>query len=160
MRILVMTNRVCHAKEIKAKLDLLGVDCDIMAGNKKEYEHCRVLIGTISKIGTGFDEAKACKNFSGEPIGLMIVLFSTKSNILIEQTSGRIFRHKAPNIIYFLDNASISKGHWYTAKKWYKSRDANIIQNKNMKEISEEIYKSQNFILDKEEENDWNKLLN
>jgi hypothetical protein len=34
-------------------------------GQKKGYNDSHVLVGTVSKMGVGFDEANVCENFQG-----------------------------------------------------------------------------------------------
>lgn len=120
-KVLILTWRVEHVMTIYNKLVELGVSCDYMAGTKDEYKDSDVLVGTFSKIGTGFDEKTACKDFGGRRINLLIIAGSMKSESLLIQVSGRAFRAENPNIVYFVDNTDVSKRHWRVASKWYRN---------------------------------------
>ena len=104
----------------------MGLNVDYMAGTKKNYKDSKVLIGTIAKIGRGFDEKAACDNYNGTRINLLILVGSTRSVKLLEQVAGRVFRDEFPQIIHFVDECSISKNHWRVASPWYKSRNGDI----------------------------------
>lgn len=138
-RFLVLTNRVSHAKDIHKSLVDLGIDSDILAGNKKSFNFCRALVGTVSKIGTGFDEDKACLDKVIEKIEVMIVLSSTKNQTIVEQSAGRVFRHSSPSIIYFNDSLPVFRRHWNEAKKWYKSRDGTIVEDMTKDDIIKDL---------------------
>ncbi len=125
-KILILTWRKEHVKTLHNELLKKGEKVDFMAGRKKSYQDSRILIGTISKIGTGFDEKTACASFSGIRINLLIFVGTMKSETLIEQTSGRVFRAGNPNIVMLVDDLPITKNHWRIARKWYQSRNGTI----------------------------------
>jgi hypothetical protein len=97
-----------------------------MAGHRKHYHDSKILIGTISKIGTGFDEQSACIDFSGERINMLILMGTTKSDTVVEQVLGRAFRADLPHIIIFVDNVQVVKRHWYVIKKWCLEHNGEI----------------------------------
>lgn len=126
-KIIIMTRLVEHAYILKDALNTVGLtDVDMMASTKRNYKDSKVLIGTISKIGTGFDEANTCEDFKGVRSDVLILCISIKSPNLIEQVAGRIFRVNNPTIFYLLDDLSVCKSHWNLAKKWYLSRNGTI----------------------------------
>lgn len=126
-KILVLTWRKSeHVIPLAIWLRQMGINVDYMAGTKKNYQDSQVLVGTISKIGRGFDEKAACDNYNGIRINLLILVGSTKSVKLLEQVAGRAFRSDFPQIIHFVDECSISKNHWYVAKPWYESRNGTV----------------------------------
>lgn len=125
-KILILTWRKNHVDQLYKELLARKEQVDYMAGTKKSYKDSRILIGTIAKIGTGFDEKAACATFSGFRINLLIFAGTMKSETLIEQTSGRAFRAGNPNIIMLVDDLLITKNHWRIAKKWYISRNGTI----------------------------------
>lgn len=92
---------------------------DYMAGNKKSYKDSDVLVGTIGKIGTGFDEKEACDDFNGKRLDVVIIAGSLKSTPLLEQMVGRVFRAEHPIVVHLVDNDNISKKHWRECRKWY-----------------------------------------
>ena len=122
-KILILTARTDHAKYIHQCLSLYGENVDIMVGSKNSYQDSRVLIGTYSKIGEGFDEASVCDNYNGVRLDTLINCSTFKSETILEQTSGRVFRAKFPNIYDLVDDMPISKRHFAVRKKWYLSRN-------------------------------------
>ncbi len=129
LKILILTHRASdHAIPLSNWLKDCGYNVDYMAGTKKNYKDSHVLVGTIKKIGTGFDEKAACDDFNGVRINLLILVGSMRSVQLLEQVAGRVFRADFPQIIHFVDNCPISKNHWKVAQPWYKSRNGSIVE--------------------------------
>lgn len=127
-KILILTGRKEHVDNIHNYLKLCGQSVDYMAGNKRSYNDSRILVGTISKIGTGFDEKSACQNFSGFRIDMLILMTSIASMELLEQVAGRCFRADFPMIIHLVDDLSMIKRHWKEAEEWYRSRNGTIYE--------------------------------
>ena len=128
-KVLVLTWRAKdHAIPLAKWLKESGHNVDYMAGTKKSYSDSHVLVGTIKKIGTGFDEKTACENFNGQRINILILAGSTRQVELLEQIAGRAFRSDFPIIYHLVDNCSISKNHWKISVPWYKSRNGQIIE--------------------------------
>jgi hypothetical protein len=126
-KILVLTGLVKHVKTLYQMLKEKGESVDYMCGNKKMYADSRVLIGTISKIGTGFDEESFCRDYGGKRIDLAILVQSVAKSALLEQSVGRAFRAHLPNIIHFVDADPTIERHWKrVARPWYKSRGGTI----------------------------------
>jgi len=130
-KILILTQLVEHAKGLYREILRKGHSCDYMAGSKKSYQDSHVLVGSIKKIGTGFDEATACESFNGVRINLLILTQSIKKSSLLEQVAGRVFRADYPCIIHFIDECPIIKRHWTGNKKWYESRNGNIMEHQS-----------------------------
>lgn len=129
-KILILTTLVDHVELLYQVLYKLGESVDSMAGNKKTYKDSRVLIGTLSKISTGFDEKMACPDFSGMCINMVIIASPIKKISLLEQSVGRGFRSDTPNVIHLVDDDEICKRQWRLAKKWYLSRSGIIDERK------------------------------
>ncbi len=125
-KILILTSSKNLVQSLSSLLTEAKITNDTMFGNKKSYSDSNVLIGTYSKIGTGFDEANACSNFSGRRIDLVFLVFSTKNEALLEQNIGRAFRSEMPMIFDFIDKSTILSKHYSKRKKWYLSRGAQI----------------------------------
>ena len=125
-KILILTWRKEHVKYLVSRLEESRESVDYMCGNKKSYSDSRILIGTIKKIGQGFDEKTACPNFNGFRINMLILLGSMRSIGLLEQVAGRVFRSEFPQIIHFVDDMKISENHWNEGQRWYKSRNGAI----------------------------------
>lgn len=127
-KILVLTNLVEHVKLLHDKISKLGISCDYMCSNKKNYYDCKILIGTYSKIGTGFDQETLCSNYLGERFNLLIIASSIKKYSMLIQNIGRVFRSDNPIIIFLVDNDKILKSHWYKVKNWFVNHGAKIIK--------------------------------
>jgi superfamily II DNA or RNA helicase len=125
-KILILTWREDHTRYLEKQLASMSVSVDRMSGNKRNYNDSRVLVGTISKIGKGFDEKSACADFNGIRLDLLLLVGSMRSIELLEQVAGRVFRAQFPSIIHFCDNNKISKSHWTDAAVWYRSRNGRI----------------------------------
>jgi hypothetical protein len=129
-KILILTSLVDHALLLHNKLDALKISCDYLCGSKKGYSDSNVLIGTMSKIGTGFDPATSCPNYKGSPFDLLFLVSSIKKESMLVQNVGRCFRADFPTVMHFVDDDDIYKNHWYRAKKWYTKRNGTVIEYK------------------------------
>ena len=98
---------------------------EYFSGNKKKYRDARCLVGTIGKLGTGFDEEGMCENFGGQRLNVEIIAGSLKSITLLEQMAGRVFRAKNPIIFHLVDDDGVAKSQWSTCRQWYTSERAN-----------------------------------
>lgn len=127
-KILILTTLKEHAINLKNLLDHLGISNSIMIGSDRTYIEARVLIGTISKIGTGFDEKNACPDFSGQRINIVILATSIKSEKLLEQNVGRAFRSENPTVVVITDQYKTLKNHWYIQRRWFLSRGGRITE--------------------------------
>lgn len=130
-KILILTWRQAHAFTLHQYLIEHKISAAVMAGNRHTYSDSRVLVGTIAKIGTGFDEKTACSDFAGQRINLLLLVGSTKSDKVIEQTVGRVFRSDSPHVVVFVDNVPAIKRHWSIFKKWAVTRNATVFDLKN-----------------------------
>lgn len=126
-KILILTKHVAHAENLHLWLTFYlqpyGKTVALLAGNVSSYNDASVIVGTISKVGVGFDEKKACHDWRGERINMLILGSSTKK---IEQIAGRVFRADIPIIIDFVDNHKNTKAHWRERRSWYESRNGVI----------------------------------
>lgn len=129
-KILILTALKDHAMLLYNNLTEINVSCDFLCGGKKGYHDSNVLIGTISKIGTGFDPATSCPDYKGSPFDLLLVVSSIKKEDMLIQNIGRIFRADFPSVLHFVDDDEIYKSHWYAARKWYLSRNGTISEYK------------------------------
>ena len=142
-KIMILTLSKPHAFQLKDTLAKRGISVDVLAGTKKMYHDSQVLIGTLSKIGTGFDEATFCRDFKGRKSDMMILCGSTKDEGGLEQFTGRVFRAEFPTIIDLVDDNHICKNHWRIRKNWYYERGGKI---KVYKMIPDPNTKINNFI--------------
>jgi len=125
-KVMILTRLVSHCKQLNKLLSENGVACSMFCGNMKSYVNKRVLIGTINKIGTGFDEASFCSDYDGVASSVMILASSIKSHLSLEQCIGRVFRSASPTIYDLVDADRISKSHFSSRKKFYKNSSAKI----------------------------------
>ncbi len=127
-KILILSRYKNILINLKDILSSKGESVDIFAGNKKTYSDSRVLLGTIKKIGTGFDEKNACADFNGIRINMLIMITSIKDLALLEQCVGRAFRADCPTIVDLVDKHGIFTRHWNIRRKWFTERGANITE--------------------------------
>ncbi len=125
-KIMILVFRKSHVEELVTTFEDLKEEVQAVYGSVTSYSNCRILIGTNSKMGTGFDEENSCYDFDGKKADILIMCCSFRSEPALTQAVGRIFRSEAPLIYHLVDNVPTSKSHWYVAKKWYESRGANI----------------------------------
>jgi len=116
-KIVILTGYVNHTKLLHKTLEDLGESVDYLCGNKKNYKNSRMLIGTIDKIGTGFDEESFCDDFNDVKINLGILAHSIASKKLLEQSVGRVFRASFPNIFHLVDDDKTIQRHWTNASR-------------------------------------------
>lgn len=99
-------------------------------GTDKSYVDSQILIGTVPKIGTGFDEAAFCESFDGKRINIMILCMTIKKLTTFEQTIGRVLRAECPDVYILIDDNNINKNHWSILKWWFLNyTEAKIIDN-------------------------------
>ena len=144
---LILTNRQDHVYNLYNQIRKQNIKCDFLCANKNDYQDSRVLIGTTSKIGTGFDEEAKCSNFSGQKIELLIIVTSIKEVPQLIQNVGRVFRADFPKVIILVDNHVVYDNQWKKAVVWYTKSGANITNSKlkqnEFNEIKKRILSSQ-----------------
>ncbi len=128
-KILILTSLREHATLLYEALDKMGISVDYLCGTKRGYIDSTVLIGTCSKIGTGFDPATSCPTYSGRPFDLLILATSMKKQGLLTQNVGRVFRAEFPTVMHLVDNDDIFKSHWYQCRRWYIARNGTISEH-------------------------------
>ncbi len=125
-KILILTSQVEHAHHLNNLLLNNRIPCDVLCSTKKSYKDATVLVGTVSKIGTGFDQANFCPVYDGRPFDLLILVCSIKKYPMLVQNVGRCFRADQPTVMHLVDNDNIFIGHWYKARKWYLMHGGSI----------------------------------
>ncbi len=135
-KIMIMTWNKAHVNLLRDMIADKNIPVDTLFGNKNSYKDSRVLIATISKAGTGFDERMKCPDWGGVRSNMMILTGSTKSLAGLEQVTGRVFRAEFPTVIDLVDDNKICKRHWNERRKWYEDpeRNGEIIYNEMIKE--------------------------
>lgn len=117
-KILILIKEKKHVDILSGMLTELGIRNACMRGSDKSYVDSPVLIGTVAKIGTAFDESSFAQGFNGKRLELLIMAVFYRDPAVIEQNVGRVLRASAPNIIYLLDNDSICDRHWAVFRRW------------------------------------------
>ena len=147
-------------KHISLLFDILkkrGVSVDYLTGTKSRYVDSQVLLGSISKVSTGFDSKNVAMNFDGIDISMLLLVGSTKSYNLHIQSIGRAFRSESPVIVDFVDDNRISKSHWNIRRKHYEEMNCEVeevVMKKRDEQNIEEMHASrlesyQNLMKDK-----------
>lgn len=126
--VLVLTSQVEHVNILHTALKNNNINCEFMCGTKSDYVDSNVLIGTTSKIGTGFDQSTSAINYRGQPFNLIILVCSIKKYAQLTQNIGRGFRCDNLTVMHFVDNDDIYDRHWKKAKKWYETRGGTITE--------------------------------
>lgn len=133
-KILILTSLKDHTLLLHDILEKKNVSCDYLCGTKKGYIDSNVLLGTVSKIGTGFDPATSCPTYAGKPFDLLLLVCSIKKYSMLIQNVGRVFRAEFPTVIHFVDDDTIYHNHWTKAKKWYLARGGSISEHNMINE--------------------------
>ena len=124
-------------EEFAKKCKDVNIEVDTLYGSQKKYKNSKVLIGTVPKMGTGFDEENACEDFylSPEKSNTIILVNSIKKWQLYEQVRGRVMRSDNPCVIWFVDDNPSCEAHFKSIKPWLIKTNANIIDVKNIDEF-------------------------
>jgi superfamily II DNA or RNA helicase len=128
--ILILTSLVDHVNNLMELFEANELECDFMAGKKLSYYDSPILIGTTSKIGTGFDQENFCLDYSGKKIDLLILVTSIKKRDNLVQYVGRALRSDYPTVFHFVDHDNIYENHWKIARPWYKKSGAELSEYK------------------------------
>lgn len=114
-KILILTALCEHAK----RLNLLIENSALLIGSDKRTEDKKVMIGTISKLGVGFDPAFSLDNFDQEHYQVLILDCTFKKRSLITQIIGRILRREDVMIYQICDSHPIYRNHWRKIRSFY-----------------------------------------
>ena len=115
---LVLTKRVAQGEYLVKRLIEEGEDVTSLFGSNQEYNvTSRILVGTNSKCGTGFDHAK-----------MDALLLACDLEQYFVQYLGRVFRTKdvKPIIFDLVDDYSLLSKHFNSRQKIYKELGGEI----------------------------------
>jgi hypothetical protein len=130
-KFMLLTKTHQHVKTLSQLLKGKNIQHDTLFGSKRSYHDSFCLIGTMPKMGTGFDEARACEDFQGHESNVLIFCCSVKQQGLFEQVKGRVMRCAAKNIkpavIWLNDKNKMSKNHFYGLKNWIEKTQGEVI---------------------------------
>lgn len=129
-RVLILTTMVSRCEELYQMInESFENNCDYIHGDKTEFYPHDILIGTVSKIGTGFDPLASVSADNIKHYQVVILDMSIKKPEVLTQTVGRVMRSANPIVIQMLDDHSIYQRHWKKNLTWYKKRKSTIIEN-------------------------------
>lgn len=117
-KFIILTRRVEHGAALVKMFRENDISADTMMGTKKSYVNSRVLIGTFSKIGTGFDEKTSSASvFKGNVSDSLILCHSVKKEANFEQFRGRVMRTDNPTIYWLNVGNKTIRSHLRPIKK-------------------------------------------
>lgn len=129
-KIMIMTRQKNHVQLLKRLLEENNISVATLYGSQKNYSDSHVLIGTIPKMGTGFDEKNSCHDFKGFESNLMLLVTSIKDQQLFDQIKGRIMRASDPVLMYFRDNITVVKSHIRNITPWIEETNGTVYKIK------------------------------
>lgn len=120
-KILILVKNIEFVDRIRAEIIERGIyeNPSVLRGTISVYRDSRILIGTFSKIGTGFDPKS--KEWDGVHFDLLMLVDSTRTTGLLEQLYGRVFRSHLPLVVNWVFNNPISKAHFSSHNEWYRT---------------------------------------
>lgn len=151
-KFIVLVSLTRHVKKLVEMAREKNIECDYLCDTKNSYSDSKVLFGTFSKIGTGFDEANFCPDFKGKKSDTLIIACSISAKITvknvpkgedfssyytddeiseisrIEQIRGRVMRSDDPCIVYFSVNHPTHKKHIRGFLQWVPIVNGTIIK--------------------------------
>lgn len=149
-KVITLTYLQEHVLELFKIATQEGIPADIYYGDKANYSDKGCLIGTVSKMGFGFDEANKCEDFDGIRSDVLILMISVKAEFKPkevlpgqdlsevysdddiagltnwQQIVGRI-RAKNPFIIYFVDSHPIPQKHFRDVVPWIEQTGGKVL---------------------------------
>uniref|UniRef100_A0A6C0BEW8 Helicase ATP-binding domain-containing protein n=1 Tax=viral metagenome TaxID=1070528 RepID=A0A6C0BEW8_9ZZZZ len=130
-KIIVMQKLTEGIDELTESIKNLGISADSLYGINNDYKQSQVLTGTMGKMGTGFDEENACKDFYTNPTksDTLILANSIKSKYLYIQCVGRVLRtqDEIPWVMYPIDENSNIQKHFKGLEPIIREMNGTII---------------------------------
>ena len=114
--IMILCKLTQHVKTLYTNMNDAGLSVTKMCGNDTTYDkNTRILIGTFSKLGVGFDDTR---------FNCLILACDVEQ---VEQYAGRLRQGDRDRIIIdMVDEDANCKAHLRTRKQWYASRNGCI----------------------------------
>ncbi len=126
-KILVLSSCIKIIEDLESELTSRSIKCDTLTGTKKAYNDSNVLLGTLGKLGRGFDEKNFCEDYSGIRINLLLLTTTFQSSTLYTQTVGRVMRACNPIVVHMVDDDTTAENHWKKACKFYNKSGATVV---------------------------------
>ncbi|CAH6418737.1 A18 transcript termination helicase [uncultured virus] len=127
-KFIILTRLADHVELIEAFMQHYGIKVGTLYKSKSTYSDSPVLIGTMPKMGTGFDEANACDDFQGDESNVLIMAHTVKKWQLFEQLRGRIMRSRAPVVLWLADKNKMGRRHLKGLEPWIENTNGKLIQ--------------------------------
>lgn len=131
-KFIILSKLASHVEELMNLLSGSGVDTDIMYRNRRAHRDVRALVGTIQKIGTGYDQKAFCKNDDVIPADTLILTHTVKKWQLFEQIRGRAMRATpgvVPCVVVMLPTNSVSTKHIDGLSEWISKTGGGIFSS-------------------------------
>lgn len=125
-KFMVLTRVADHVPLIQKLLLDVGITSGTLYRSKSSYNDSRVLIGTVDKMGTGFDEANGCVDFGGEKSNVIIITHSIKKWQVYEQLRGRVMRSENPIVIWLNDRNKMVRRHFKGLESWFEETKGTV----------------------------------
>lgn len=127
-KIIVLSNLRKHVYRLHELMVSRGWNAEFLCGTKPRVQDSQILIGSIPKIGTGFDQRNASLNFDGICANVLFMVGYTKVDSTLFQTAGRVFRASRAEVLYFTDTNELLERHWKKAEKWFVSSGGTVTE--------------------------------
>ena len=124
--ILILTWLTEQIDLLMPALEAAGIQATSYYGSQKQYIENQVCVGTLGKVGFGFDEAYAAVDFSGIPFSCIVLPLTVKDSAFYEQIIGRGMRSKNPLFVTFIDSHFITRAHWKKNAQWVETHNVEL----------------------------------
>jgi len=136
-KIMVLTPLIELTKHICQMLIDRGIKADYITSKKSKYQSGNVLVGTVAKISTAFDEKNYCPDYDGVPSNMLINMASNKERNLIVQTAGRMKRCDNTYMVDIVDDITILKRHVKERAKIYEEEGYAMMEINGLFQVPE-----------------------
>lgn len=137
LKCMVLTNRVEHVDTLH---DIISSEVNDEVQkyymNQAKCKNYRIMIGTIPKIGTGFDESTSCQDFDGDCSNVLILCCTIKNHNSFIQVIGRVMRAKNPKIFILEDDDRMCHNHINGIKNLIKDRCGRLFKHSNSDNVN------------------------
>lgn len=128
---MVLSKLATHVDTLKKLFIENGLECDTLFRSKNKYSDSNILLGTLSKISTGFDETTNCSDFKGIKSNVLILTHTIKKWQLFTQIRGRMrFDENGliPIFIWLSDKNNMCKKHFKDLKECMTDTNGDITE--------------------------------
>ena len=126
-KFILLSKLVEHITTLETMMADEGLVCDSLKSDKETYENSPLLLGSVKKMGVGFDESNYIEDLD-YPSNVVIFGTSVKSHSSYEQFRGRGMRRENPMIIWPVDNHQTIRNHTKFIEKLVKQTNGTIIE--------------------------------